>query len=308
MAYTFSQFMTLVRTDNPHYKRISFNSSLDDLIDELKDKMFFSPVTKKKLERLAAFIPHDKQVQYRRSLGFLNTELGIRIGAIPCDPVMKFIAFEYQTGGYTGYNSTGGSTFVMLDPTTPNSPGPRGFVHRHQITWKSSNGNAASLATVRTREYVKFLTDTQAPPFNAIQDPDREFYAPGIQGTTGDMSGIDDHSTKLPALICRYPRVAGELIAQQWYQYSTDNGANWQNIEGAAYLIKKSVRREGNDWVFMFKKTNWLEHNSKKFHFEVDYTIGAPPAYLPRVDTDVASAGGTAADIKKWARRVVAKG
>jgi hypothetical protein len=308
MAFDFNQFMTLVRQDNPNFKRFTRTSHLDPIIEELKDKKFITPALKERLEKLVAFLPHDRQQTYRRALAYLTTQGGVRVLAVPTKPVMKYVGFYIEKGGYTGYDQRGGSKFVYLDPDSTGSPGPRSFLHRHTITWSSSNGNIASLAQVRTREYVKFLQDTQAPPFNKIQDPDREFYAPGLQGSIGASSGTDDHSTKLPALICCYPRQPGTLIAQQWYQYSIDNGANWSNIEGAAYLIEKTVRRDGSDWVYVFKKSNWPEHNPKRFHFEVHYTIGDPPDYMPRTDTDVLNAGTSQADIKDWARKVVSTG
>ena len=123
-----------------------------------------------------------------------------------------------------------------------------------------------------------------------------------------DRAGIDDHSTKLPALICCNPRKPGTLIAEQCYQYSVDNGANWQNIEGAGCKIEKTVKQDGADWVFVFKKTNWLPHNTKPFHFEVHYTVGPAPEYLPAKDTDVKNGGSFNDDMKNWARKVVSTG
>lgn len=309
MAFDFNTFMGLVRQDNPSFKRVKRTSSIDPLIDELRDKKFFSAAIKDKIENIIAYIPYDKQQQYSRSLAYVGRELGVRIGAIPCNPVMKFVKFRVLSGQYTGYNTTGQSKLVTLIAGDRNSIGPRSLIHQHTITWSSSNGHTASLAQVRTREYVKFLADTQAEPFNKIQDPDREFYAPGNRGTTGATSGTDDHSTKLPALICCNPRKAGTLIAEQWYQYSVDNGATWKNIVGAAYLIEKTVRQAGTDWVYVFKKSHWPPHNMKPFHFEVEYLVGPAPEYMPRTDTDVVAAGfAQDDDITKYSRRFVYNG
>jgi hypothetical protein len=303
--FDFNTFMAKVKQDNPSFKRFTLTSSLDPLIAQVRGQTVFPAASKAKVERLIAFMPFQKQTEYKQALAYLAAQSGVRIGAIPCNPVMKFTQFKIANSGYKGYNNAGQQRFVMLDPDTPGSPGPRSFVHVHKITWSSSNGNPASLATVRTREYVKFLQDTQAPPFNKIQDPDREFYAPGTAGTTGATEGTDDHTTKLPALICCFPRQAGRLQGEQWYQYSVDNGVTWNNIEGAAYLLEKKVAKVGIDWVFTFKKTNWAPHNTKPFHFEVEYTVGPPPEFLPRDITDVAQGLNQDADIKRWARRVV---
>jgi hypothetical protein len=196
-----------------------------------------------------------------------------------------------------------------LDPGVPGSPGPRGFLHVHRLSWESSDGNPASLHDVETRESVRFRTSTQIAPFNAMQDPDQVFVQGG--NNFGLLSNDDDHSTCLPAIICAHPRVPGTLIGEQWYQYRRRGEPDWTNIEGAAFLLEKSVFQEGPDWVFSFKKTNWAPHNTVPFHFEVHYTIGAPPVPMP--DAYEAIATNTAcvkevAAIEAWARRVVSRG
>jgi len=309
MAFDFNRFMALVKTCNPNFKRFATTSHLDPVIAELKGKTFISPQHREKLEKLIAFIPFDRQTTYAKALDYLTQNGGVQVGAIPAKPVMKFTQFSYVAGHYDGFNQRGEKKKILLSPDVPESPGPRSFVHTHVLSWSSSNGNNASLQTVRTREWVKFDKDTQAEPFNAIQDPDREFFHPGILGSTGALSGTDDHSTKLPALICCNPRKEGVLKAQQWYQYSVDGGVKWHNIEGAAYEIEKRVKKEGNDWVYIFKKTNWAQHNNKHFHFEVMYTVGAAPEYMPRKDTDVEKIGfAVPCEMKKFARKVVATG
>ena len=302
-------FLATVRIDNPNFKKFALSSTLDPLIKELKTNSHNTPAGKARIQKLIAFMPSAKQTSYSRSLAYLTTTLGVHAGAIPANAVMEFTQFQIISGYYTGFNATGQSKMIVLDPAAPGSPGPRSFIHTHKLSWASSNGNPGSLANVRTREYVKFLTDTQAPPFNKIQDPDREFYAPGNMGSSGSTSGTDDHSTKLPSLICCNPRQAGSLRGEQKYQFSLDNGTTWQDMDNGQFLLEKTVRRVGNDWVLTFKKTNWAPHNSKKFHFEVEYTIGPAPEYMPRTDADVVKAGFQQnADIKQWARRVVAEG
>lgn len=237
--------------------------------------------------------------------------------AIPVKPKMKFARFQIALGMYMADDGTGLKEYQLRgDPSSVGPGWPRGFLHRHSLTWESSDGDPNSLQDVFTREWVKFRTPTTSPPFSALQDPDQEFYAPGpphdgnCRGTQGAMGGTDDHSTCHPALICCWPRQAGTLIAEQWYQWRRGNDA-WQNIEGAAYLIEKSVFQEGPDWVFLFKKTNWRPHNPTPFHFEVHYTIPPPPPQMPAAYAHIAKdsqCGHEEADITKWARRVVSMG
>jgi hypothetical protein len=307
-VFNLNVFLATVKIDNPTFKKWAVSSSLDPLIQQLKTNSHNTPQGKAKIQRLIAFMPFAKQTSYSRSLAYLTTTLGVHVGAIPANAVMEFNKFLILSGMYKGYNAAGESRNIVLDAATPGSLGPRSFIHRHTLSWTSSNGNPASLANVRTREYVKFLADTQAPPFNKIQDPDREFYAPGNMGSSGSTSGVDDHSTKLPSLICCNPRQAGSLRGEQKYQFSLDNGATWQDIDNGQFLLEKTVRLVGQDWVLTFKKTNWAPHNTKKFHFEVEYTVGPAPEYMPRTDKDVLAGPSQDADIKHWARRVVAEG
>jgi hypothetical protein len=307
-VFNLNTFLATVQIDNPAFKNWAVTSSLDPLIKELKTNTWATAPGKARIERIIAFLPHAKKARYSRSLAYLHLQLQVSIGAIPANTVMKFDAFRVMRGNYKGYKTSGESKIVPLDERTVGSPGPSSFIHRHTLTWSSSDGSVASLGQVRTREYVKFLTDTQAPPFNVIQDPDREFYAPGTQGATGQTSGIDDHSTKLPSLICVYPRQAGLLQAEQKYQYSVDNGTTWVDMDNGQFLLEKKVRQVGNDWVFSFKKTNWAPHNKKSFHFEVEYTVGPLPEYLPRTEADYNKGMEYAGDIKQYARRVIATG
>ena len=309
MAFVLDTFMNEIKKVNSTFERVK-ESSLHSLIQAL-EALKGAPTAPQKtaIQNALAFVPTDKQKKYKAALDYMKKELGAFHDGVPTDPVMKFKSFSIINGAYVGKNTSGATKPIELVATKKDSPGPRSFVHTHEISWKSSNGDPNALKTVRTREHVKFRADTQAAPFNAIADPDREFYHPGEQGSVGATSNMDDHSIKLPALIVRNPRQAGTLIGEQWYQYSLDDGKTWQNIDGAAYLLEKTVKKDGNDWVMVFKKSNWPEHNKKKFHFEVHYTIGPAPEYLPAKDTDVQKMGfPEAADMKKFARKVVATG
>ena len=307
MPFDFTVFMSKINQDNTHFKRFALSSHMDPLIKELKGKTFISPIAKAKIQQWVAFLPHAEQQKYTQTLAYLAQQGCTLVMAIPCKPVMTFEKLQIRTGMYEGYNGAQKQA-VMLDPDSVGSPGPRSFLHVHKLTWAPSNGNKPSLATVLTREHVKFLADTQAPPFNNIQDPDREFYMPANGSVATGCENYDDHSSKLPALICRNPRVAGVLRGEQRYQYSTDQGHTWENLPGGEFLLEKSVRKEGNDWIFMFKKTNWAPHNTKRFHFEVHYKIGPAPLYLPRNEGDVSPMNmGTLkdADLKRFACKVV---
>jgi hypothetical protein len=162
-----------------------------------------------------------------------------------------------------------------------------------------------SLRSVGTREHVTFRTSPAAPPFNYVQASIPMTFDQGSPDNAHFGSCGDDHSTKHPRLICAYPRVAGELVAEQWYQYTTDHGANWKNIPAAAYLIIKGVRPGKDGLVYYFKKTNWEPHNKRKFHFEAEYEIGTPPNPMPDVGIKLSMQSGNPADIKQYAIRVI---
>ncbi|MBE7158058.1 MAG: hypothetical protein INR62_06425 [Rhodospirillales bacterium] len=308
MRFELNTLMQSIHKDNPTFKRFARTSDMDPLLKLLGPYnviTILKPDFQKQIQRAVAALPPGCRQKYQSSLRYVANTFGVKNSAMPVRPKIAFVKFGYKTGGYVGYNKAGKSDFVMLDGTKGRA-GQLGFIHRHKVTWSSSDGNLASLGSVLSREHVKFLTDTQAPPFNKCADPDREFYQPqsGSQATEG---GSDDHSTSLPMLICAYPRVPGRIVAEQWYQYSTDGGRTWTNIDEAAYLLEKSVRQEGNRWIFTFKKTNWAPHNNNPFHFEVDYLINDPAEYMPRDHSDIKAslADVDNKDINKHALRVI---
>ena len=167
------------------------------------------------------------------------------------------------------------------------SPGK--YLHAHTINWKSSSGKKGDLDQVYTREHVKYDRNTQDAPFNDWADPDQEFWFSGKgrkdgvsvksdnPGILGQSSNTDVHSMMSGSLICRYPLQEGALKAVQWYEYSLDANQprKWQHMPEAAYILEKSVRKSGNDYLIIFKKTNHPDHNPRHFHFEVHYKIGA---------------------------------
>jgi hypothetical protein len=310
MPFDMQQFMTRVKTGNRLFTLAK--SSLQPLINLLGIKQVFTPTEKASIQRAVAYLPFAKRQRYAQALQYLGQAINISVSAIPCNPRMAFHEYAIHTGAYGGVNSRGEKKLVWLDPRSAqpgaiNGLGPFRYLHTHRLSWSSSDGNAASIANVLTWEHVRFLTDPQAPPFNKFADPDRDYYMPE-GGASGATYNDDDHMLRCPAVTCSNPRVAGSLVGEQVYQYSTDHGATWQPIEGAAYLLEKRVYKDGNYWVMVFKKTNWAAHNTVPFHFEVEYTVGDPPDYLPTSHQGFQRTVKVLANIQDYARRVISTG
>jgi hypothetical protein len=113
--------------------------------------------------------------------------------------------------------------------------------------------------------------------------------------------------TKPPCLIASFPLAAGELVADQWYQFTVDNGVTWTNVPGAAYNIIKGIRNSGGQWVFYFIKKNWAPHNTTTYKFEAEYAIvPAVPAADP--NKKLGRCGqAVVADINTYAYKVISK-
>jgi hypothetical protein len=212
--------------------------------------------------------------------------LAERAPAVPVNPTMAFLGYKITTGLYVTRSTNPESTVDLRDGATdPLDPriklGPYSFLHEHKLTWESSNGRMDDLATVKTREWVKFRTATQLSPFSEYADPDQEFVQYGSNGNLG--SATDDHSIGWPALVVASNLAPGTIIGEQWYQYKAGDDGEWENIEGAAFLLEKTVYFNGKDWVLKFKKSNWAENNPKPFLFEVHYKIMSAPASQPKL-------------------------
>ncbi len=269
-------------------------SSLEPLFAELGTQpTVMADATKMaKLQQLIFKVPPDSYTKYRAAFDILkNAGLAI-CPALPCDPTMHFVRFDTGDYAYVGRGSAG-EKMVTLNPGS--------LHHVFDFKWKSTNGNLQSLNNIATREFVKFRTSQQAPPFTDAMPTDMQFFW-GESDSAKDGFGRDDHSVKPPKLICRFPWVAGENVAEQWYQYSADKKATWHNIPGAAYLLTKGVRQSQGEWVFFFKKCNWAPHNTKPFNFEVEYKLGAPLSAPPKVGQKFMRTNGSTADITKFAR------
>lgn len=240
-------------------------------------------------------VPYSRQIKYQTAFDILK-RAGFYIGGRPCSPSMHFHRFDEGEYNYVGNDG-------VTDSLQALSPGS--LHHVFDFKWKSSNGNMASLAQIWTREHVKFRTSQRASPFNQNNPPDMEFYWGESLGATTGM-GRDDHSTKPPALICRFPLQAGACIAEQWYQFSYDK-VTWHNIPGAAYLLNKGVRQSKGGWVFYFKKESWSPHNPKCYAFEAEYPITGPLAVPAKLGQKFMRNNGSASKVSNFGR-LISKG
>ena len=303
--YNFDEFMRRVKQCNPNFKRFMPKSNLDPLTAVLNKngmKWSFNPMNADDVRKAVHGLKTEALVKYRQALLYLAQELNIDPGAIPVKPKMKYTGFKSGVGGVTGKNSMGQTQRSNLIPSA--------FAHIHVLTWESSNGDMQALQTVGTREHVKHRTHPGSPPFNQIQGNVQLETFQGATTNSGGSQGActDEHSMYNPWVICRFPRVTGSVVAEQWYQYTCD-GVKWNNIPGAAFLIEKGVRAGGpTGHLMFFKKSNWLPHNTTPFHFEVEYPVAQPPAFLPQVHTDVTKGAYMDDEITNHAYRVVSTG
>ncbi|MBS1536937.1 MAG: hypothetical protein JST20_04240 [Bacteroidetes bacterium] len=266
----FNDHLTAV---NKHISRYR-ESNLTPLINQLATLNGPATPEKKKAIQTAIFnIPYDRHVKYKRALDYLAQELGVKIVGCPVQPTMQL-----QRSGTSefSYSALDNEDKPNLSTAIPGFIPVQSFHHVMEFRWKSSTGNLASLQKVGVREFVKFRVPPDSPPFNEHMAGVMEFYHGNSSEGANLGYGRDDHFTKPPSLICRMPFVAGEVVLEQWYQFTIDNQATYENIPGAAYLLTKGVRKSGDDWVFFFKKQNWEPHNTVRFNFEVEYLLTEP--------------------------------
>jgi len=289
-----ARFQAEARRINPNMGRIK-KSSLDPIFKLLGDhpRTTLAPQLHDQIQELIHFLPFETHQKYAAALQVLE-QGGLKICGRPVSPTMHFARFDEGTYAYVGKTHDGQDKLVNLSPGS--------LHHVFDFKWKSSTGNMQSLATVWTREHVRFRTPQRNPPFNDVNPPDMEFYWGETTGATAGF-GRDDHSTKPPVLICRYPWVTGACIAEQWYQYSLD-GQTWKNIPEAAYLLHKGVRQSKGVWVFYFRKCNWAPHNPVGFNFEAEYPLGAPISHPPKAGQSFMRNNGSEAQIADFGRLV----
>jgi|GEM_PF-1802064 len=263
---------------NSHLSRHKV-SSLSTLLRELGGFNGFPTPDKKKAIQNAIFhIPFDKQIKYKIALDYLALETGVKICGCPVEPTMQL-----QRSGTSefSYSAIDDNDKPNLSTLIPGFIPMKSFHHVMEFKWKSSTGNMASLQNVGVREHVKFRVPPDSAPFNEHMAGVMEFYHGDSSSGANIGFGRDDHFTKPPSLIVRWPLEPGEVVLEQWYQFTIDNQASYENIPGAAYLLTKGVRKSDKDWVFFFKKENWAPHNNLKFKFEVEYLL-LPPYPRPK--------------------------
>lgn len=287
---------------NSHLSRHR-ESSLSPLLQELTGFNGFPTPNKKKTIQAAIFtIPFDKQIKYKRALDYLAAETGVKICGCPVKPTMQL-----QRTGTSPFSYSAIDNFDKPNLSTliPGFIPVTSFHHVMEFRWKSSTGNMTSLKNVGIREHVKFRVPPDSKPFNEHMAGVTEFFH-GASGSGADLGyGRDDHFTKPPSLICRIPWEEGEVVLEQWYQFTIDNEKTFENIPGAAYLITKGVRKSENDWVFFFKKQNWEPHNMLKFKFEVEYLL-IPPFPRPKPGSKLNRPGQIEdKELSKYAHRII---
>ncbi|MGJ5815878.1 hypothetical protein [Paludibaculum fermentans] len=271
-------------------------SSLVDYLAQFRDGHNFTPPQRERIQDLIFYIPADKQQKYKQALTHLVETAKVKICGCPVKPKM---ALSYFGVGAYAYPGNSGKV-VMLEVGS--------YHHNCSLTWQSSTGDMSSLREVGTREHVRFRTSPAAEPFNYVQASVPMEFFHGASPDGGHFGNCtDDHSTKHPSVICCSPRKPGQLVAEQWYQFTVDRGLTWKNIPNAAFLITKGVRMSGGRLVFFFKKENWAEHNSARFCLEVEYEIGPPPTDMPPANTKLDMQSGNRADIRRYASKVISQ-
>lgn len=287
-----AQFRAQAHAANPTLGRL-VRSSLQPLLDELgPGPMLVADAARIwRLQEQTFRLPFDRQTKYRAALALLQPA-GLVICGRPVEPSMHFVRFDTGPYMYVGIDANRKPTPVTLDPGS--------LHHVFDFKWKSSTGHLLSLARVWTREHVRFRTSQRAPPFNDVMPVEMDFHWGESQSASSGF-GRDDHSIKPPRLVCRHPWVAGENVAEQWYQYSLD-GRVWQNIPGAAYLLTKGVRQAGQQWVFFFRKSNWAPHNTKVYCFEAEYRLGHALPSPPQPAQSWMRTNGTPSEVGRYGR------
>lgn len=301
MATTFNQKVTAKNPTMGRYKK----SSLDPLMNVLAGIHITPNPTQKKAIQEAVFdIPYDKQVRYADALGYMAQECGVKICGRPVKPVMTLESFRTSNYLYHAFDSAGKPN---VNIGIPNHTPVVSLHHVFKFRYQSSTGNMASLASVGTREHVKFRTQPGGPPFTqaALGSTPIEFHHGESTSGANVAAGLDDHMTKPPCLICRWPLQADELVADQWYQYTIDNGVTWENIPGAAYNLIKGVRKSGNTWVFYFIKKNWAPHNTVNYKFEAEYAINPPSPQMDPSKPLGKCGQAEVSNIKAYAHKVI---
>lgn len=293
MPFDFATFQRMLLASNASFSNWK-TSSFGPLTDRLKAiGPALGPPHQAEIQLLYGTIPAAKQTQYVNAANYLKQCLPGLADAIPWKPHMHYRSFRVLFADHAGIARY-----------------PMRLYHVHELTWKSSNGDVSSLRNVGTRESVTHRTNPAGPPFNAVLNGGIPMhFTQGATSANGSQtcSNFDDHSVGNPTLLVRHPVGEGSVIADQVYQYTTD-GVSWFPIPDTEFELEKGVRRSGNKFVFFFRKQN-SGNNKTKFHFEVEYPIGAQLPLPQGNRIPVFPAGfAEAADIRNFASRIVKLG
>ena len=169
------------------------------------------------IQRIWAFLPYESQQKYKTAGDYLKQTFPQLADAIPINPKMDYVDFR-----------------VSIQTIAGDANYPARFYHKHKLTWKSSNGNMASLKTVGIRERVSHRSDPSAPPFDpGVNAGVLMTFTQGATTNAGANTGssFDDHSIANPAILTQRPLTLGVLIADQIYEYTTD-AVHWLRIPG----------------------------------------------------------------------------
>jgi len=289
---TFQQHITAA---NAHFKRHK-GSSLDPLLAALTTVVqgIPAPAQIDRIRDTVGRIPYGKQLKYQAALSYLLTSIGLNALPIPyAYPVALRHRFSEFNVGAARWNNG-----------TLNRP-DGWFHHVFEVSWSSSNGNMASLASIWNRERVAFQQDPAGPPYvRAIMANTPRTYEYGINGSSDGGRAEDDHYFMHPDLMCKRPLQNAAVSALQQYEYSPDAGASWYTIEGGNFVFEKGVR--GN--VFYFSKRNDAGFNPRPYHFEVEYAIGPAPNPMPANYNEVWGRALTnPAALGQYAARIIAQ-
>lgn len=300
MPFSTLTYMGHVLAANPNFKRIK-DSSLDPLNVLLQNSpQALNAAQRQQVLEALGLIPYAKQQKYQAALNYARQQLNLGIPGIPYGyPVNLVHRFDFYEASMAAWGNG----------AQDNRP-DGWFEHNFKLTWNSSNGNMASLAPIWNQERVTFQLPAAGPPFsNAIMGNTPQTYVWGNLHNSAN-GGSDNHFFMHPSLMLAYPVAAASVPAHQEYEYSPDNGATWYVIPGGQFVFNRGVRIAlgGAALVFYFSKRNRLPHNTRAYHFEVEYPIGPAPANPPANYNAVRGKGtGQQMPLNTYAR-VIAQG
>ncbi len=242
--FVLQNFMNQVRQDNPHYER-HVRSSLHDLVAVLSRtaRPFTALEVATELKKIMRAEPTKLATRYARSKAYLLREI----------PGLAAALRGEITDFRTGRISKGNNGTIV-----------------HQLVWGSDTGSLADLAHLRVRELVSWPTPAHpvVPATHIIAPEPLENYRVAGQhagvgnaaftpGSTGQ--GNDTHSAIgpfSPGALAYAGATPLVVTFDQVYQYSSDGGVTWQDIQDSRYSIRRELRPMGGRTQVTLTKTN----------------------------------------------------